>query len=55
VARVVVGGRNGYVVVGVVSGEGFGYAVAEVVLVRDLIQRNFLSLLLMTENVEGLL
>jgi hypothetical protein len=31
VAGVVVGGRNGCVVVGVEVGEGFGYAVVEVV------------------------
>jgi hypothetical protein len=30
-SRVVVGGRNGSEVVGVVAGEGFGYVVVEVV------------------------
>jgi hypothetical protein len=31
VAGAVVGGRNGYAVVGVMAGEGFGYEVVEVV------------------------
>jgi hypothetical protein len=53
--RVVGGGRNGCAVVGVVAGEGFGYAVVEVWLVRNLTQQSFLSLLLMMENVEGVL
>jgi hypothetical protein len=48
VVGAVVGGRNGCALVRVVGGEGFGYAVVEVVAGQ-------VVMLLLTENVEGVL
>jgi hypothetical protein len=56
VAEVVVGGRNGFVVeVAEVDGVGFGYVGVKVVVVDGFGLAGFMPLLLLTENIEGVL
>jgi hypothetical protein len=55
-AEVVVGGRNGFVVeVAEVDGVGFGYVGVKVVVVDGFGLAGFMPLLLLTENIEGVL